>query len=37
MARAIQGSNTIEGYNAMIGDPIAAVDDEEPMEADEET
>ena len=37
MARAIQGSNTIEGYNATIDDAIAAVDDEEPMDTDQET
>lgn len=37
MARAIQGSNTIEGYNATIDDAIAAVEDEEPMDASEET
>lgn len=37
MARAIQGSNTIEGYNATMDDAIAAVKDEEPMSADEKT
>lgn len=37
MARAIQGSNSIEGYHATMDDAIAAVDDEEPMDADEET
>lgn len=37
LARAIQGSNTIEGYNATIDDAIAAVEDEEPMDASEET
>ena len=37
MARAIQGSNTIEGYNATIDDAIAAVENEEPIDATEET
>jgi len=37
MARAIQGSNTIEGYDATIDDAIAAVDAEEPMDTDAET
>ena len=37
MARAIQGSNSIEGYHATIDDAIAAVEDEEPMDADEGT
>ncbi len=37
MARAIQGSNSIEGYHATIDDVIAAVDDEDPMEATDET
>ncbi len=37
MARAIQGSNTIEGYNATMDDVIAAVADEGPMDASEET
>jgi Fic family protein len=37
MARAIQGSNSIEGYHATMDDAIAAVDDEEPMDANEET
>ena len=37
MARAIQGSNTIEGYNATMDDAVAAVDGEEPMDASEET
>lgn len=36
-ARAVQGSNSIEGYNASIEDVMAAVDDEEPVDADEET
>lgn len=37
MARAIQGSNTIEGYHATLDDAIAAVEDEEPMSTDERT
>lgn len=37
MARAIQGSNSIEGYHATIDDAIAAVEDEEPMDANEAT
>lgn len=37
MARAIQGSNTIEGYHATIDDAIAAVEDDEPMSTDEKT
>lgn len=36
-ARAIQGSNTIEGYTVSDEDAIAAVDDEEPLGADEQT
>jgi Fic family protein len=36
-ARAIQGSNTIEGYNVTAEDAIAAVEQEEPSEADRET
>lgn len=37
MARAIQGSNTIEGYHATLDDAIAAVEDDEPMSTDEKT
>ena len=37
LAKAIQGSNTIEGYNVTVEDAIAAVEGEEPMEADAET
>ncbi len=37
MACAIQGSNTIEGYNATMDDAIAAVEGEEPMDTDEKT
>lgn len=36
-ARAIQGSNTIEGYTVSDQDAVAAVDDEPPMSADEST
>ena len=33
MARAIQGSNSIEGYNVTKEDAIAAVENEEPVDA----
>ena len=36
-ARAIRGSNSIEGYNVDLDDAIAAVEDERPLSADEET
>jgi len=36
-ARAIQGSNTIEGYTVSEEDAVAAVDDEPPISADEAT
>src|SRR5262245_3350196 len=36
-ARAIQGSNTIEGYTISDEDALAAVDDEPPLSADDET
>lgn len=36
-ARAIQGSNTIEGYTVTDEDAVAAVDDEPPLSADEAT
>jgi Fic family protein len=36
-ARAIQGSNSIEGYDASLDDVLAAVDDEPTLSADEET
>ncbi len=36
-ARAVQGSNSIEGYNASLDDVLAAVDDEPTINADEET
>jgi Fic family protein len=32
-ARAIQGSNSIEGYNVSVEDAIAAIEGEEPIEA----
>ncbi len=35
-ARAIQGSNSIEGYNVTVDDAIAAVDGEEPLDASAE-
>lgn len=36
-ARAIQGSNSIEGYTVSDQDAAAAVDDEPPLTADEQT
>ena len=36
-ARAIQGSNTIEGYTVSAADAVAAVDDEPPLSADDAT
>jgi Fic family protein len=36
-ARAIQGSNSIEGFNASLDDVAAAADGEEPLDADTET
>jgi Fic family protein len=36
-ARAVQGSNSIEGYNATLDDAVAAVDGEELLDADTET
>ncbi|MFN8106284.1 MAG: Fic family protein [Nocardioidaceae bacterium] len=36
-ARAIQGSNTIEGYTVSDEDAVAAVDDEPPLDADRDT
>lgn len=35
MARAIQGSNSIEGYNVTYEDAVAIVDDEIPLDAHE--
>lgn len=37
LARAIQGSNSIEGYNVSVEDAIAAAEGEEPLEADAAT
>jgi Fic family protein len=37
LARVIQGSNSIEGYNVALDDAIAAADDEEPLDAERET
>ena len=34
-ARAIRGSNTIEGYTVSEQDAVAAVDEEPPLSADE--
>jgi len=36
-ARAIRGSNSIEGYLVSVEDAIAAVEGEEPLEAEKET
>jgi len=36
-ARAVRGSNSIEGYNVSIDDAVAAVEGEEPLEAEAET
>ena len=36
-AKAIQGSNSIEGYDISGTDALAAVDDDEPMSTDERT
>jgi hypothetical protein len=36
-ARALQGSNSIEGYNASLDDAVAAVEGEEPLDANQET
>jgi Fic family protein len=36
-ARAVQGSNSIEGFNASLDDVVAAVDDEPTLAAEEET
>src|SRR5262245_17963363 len=35
-ARAIQGSNSIEGYNVTREDAIAAIEGEEPLDAETE-
>ena len=36
LARAIQGSNTIEGYNITVDDAIALAEGEDPLEAEDE-
>lgn len=36
-ARAVQGSNSIEGYHASVEDVAAVIEDEEPLDADDET
>lgn len=36
-ARQVQGSNSIEGYDAKLDDAAAIADREEPLDADEET
>lgn len=36
-ARAVQGSNSIEGYSASLDDVVAAVEDEPTLDADHET
>ena len=36
-ARAIRGSNSIEGYLVSLGDAAAAVEEEEPLDADDAT
>lgn len=36
-ARAVQGSNSIEGYNASLDDVVAAVEGEPTLDADQET
>lgn len=37
LARAVQASNSIEGFHAALGDVAAVNDREEPLDADEET
>ncbi|WP_433016351.1 Fic family protein [Kribbella sp. CA-294648] len=37
LARAIQGSNSIEGYEVRVDDAAAALDDEEALSADQQT
>ncbi|WP_427885302.1 Fic family protein [Kribbella sp. GL6] len=37
LARAIQGSNSIEGYDVKLDDAAAALDDEEALSADDRT
>jgi Fic family protein len=37
LARAVQGSNSIEGYHASVEDVVAVIEGEEPLHADEQT
>lgn len=37
VAKAIQGSNTVEGYNVTVEDAIAAAEGDEPLDADQQT
>ena len=37
LARAVQGSNSIEGYHASVEDVAAVIEGEEPLDAPEET
>jgi Fic family protein len=37
LARAVQGSNSIEGYHASVEDVAAVIDGEEPLDTDDET
>src|SRR5450432_3330189 len=37
LARAVRGSNSIEGYNVTAADAIAAAEGEEPLSADRES
>lgn len=37
LARAVQGSNSIEGYHASVEDVVAVIDGEDPLHADEVT
>src|SRR6266545_4615177 len=36
-AKALRGSNTIEGYNVTVDDAMAVLEDEEPLDAKSET
>ncbi len=36
-ARAVQGSNSIEGYHASVEDVAAVIENEEPLDTDDET
>lgn len=37
LARAVQGSNSIEGYDASLDEAVAAIDDDPPLDPREET